>query len=200
MAETAWRTLESVAPTTTKVFFVYDGWPRTLASTLALLSGDPPPRQFAVLRPASYLVSWGLAERLSAGEPLSVLVFHDRTMEWEDRSSRALLEIQTHLASRRDPPPILTVQPQQRRVILRWEGPLKSQPVHLYVGKTDRGIYSEELAGYRGGHISLLFSPGQYEVAVAYQNVTGQESRMATTSFRINTRRAGGHPLVPDHF
>lgn len=200
VAETASWTLKSVAPSTTKVFFIYNGWPRTLASLLSLLSNDSPPRPFAVLRPAPYLASWGLAERLSTGEVVKVFVFHEQTMEWEDRSHLALLEIRAHLASRRDPPPILTIQPQRRRIIMRWEGPLKSQPVHLYVGKGDRGIYSEEMPGYRGGYISWLPSPGQYEVAVAYENTTGQESQMGITSVRIETRRTGGHPLIPDHF
>lgn len=195
----AWRTLLS-APPATKLFFVYPGAPWSLAGILLLMSGGEPLRPFAVLRPAPYLASWGLAERLSAGEPVTVLVYHEPTGEFEDRSSQALEEIRTHLASRRNPPPILTVQTHQYRLSLRWEGSMRPQPVHVYAGKGDRGIYSEEASGYREDNLSLVRSPGQYELAVAYQDDSGAESQMAITSIRIDTGRPGGHPLIPDHF
>ena len=76
---------------------------------------------------------------------------------------------------------------------------MKSQPVHLYAGKGDRGIYSEEASGYREDGLSLLRGPGQYEFAVAYQEDSGVESQMAIASVRIDTSMAGGHPLIPDH-
>lgn len=195
----AWRTLQ-LAPPATKLFFVYPGSPWSLASVLLLMSGGEPPRPFAVLRPTTYLASWGLAERLSAGEPVRVFAYDEPTGEWKDRSGQALEEIQTHLASRRSPPPVLTVQTQRFRLTLRWEGSMKSQPVHLYVGKGDRGIYSEEAPGYRQDSISLVRGAGQYEFAVAYQDVSGAESQLAIASVRIETGRAGGHPLIPDHF
>jgi hypothetical protein len=77
---------------------------------------------------------------------------------------------------------------------------MTSRPVHLYVGKGDRGIYSEETSGYHQASISLVRSAGQYELAVAYQDVSGAESQLAIASVRIETGRAGGHPLIPDHF
>jgi hypothetical protein len=199
VAMTAWRTLQS-APPATKLFFVYPGSPWSLASVLLLMSGGEPPRPFAVLRPTTYLASWGLAERLSAGEPVRVFAYDEPTGEWQDRSGQALEEIQTHLASRRAPPPVLTVQTQRFRLTLRWEGSMTSRPVHLYVGKGDRGIYSEETSGYHQASISLVRSAGQYELAAAYQDVSGAESRLAIASVRIETGRAGGHPLIPDHF
>jgi hypothetical protein len=195
----AWHTLQS-APPATKLFFVYDGSPWSLAGVLSLMSKDVPPRPFAVLRPAPYRASWGLAERLSAGERVRVYVYHEPTGEWKDWSGEALEDLRTHLASRRDPPPAFTAQAQEYRLSLRWEGPLKSQPVHLYVGKGDRGIYSEELPGYRESSISLLRGPGQYELAVAYQFDSGAESQMAVASVRIDPGRRGGHPRIPDHY
>jgi hypothetical protein len=196
---TAWRTLQS-APPATKLFFVYPGSPWSLASVLLLMSGGDTPRPFAVLRPTAYLASWGLAERLAGGEPVRVFAYRDPAGEWEDRSGQALEEIRTHLASRRSPPPVLTAQSQRFRLTLRWEGSMTSQPVHLYVGKGDRGIYTEEAPGYRGDGISLVRSAGRYELAVAYQDDSGAESQLAIASVRIESGRAGGHPLIPDHF
>lgn len=195
----AWQTLQS-APSATKLFFVYQGSPWSLAGVLSLMSGDAPPRPFAVLRPAPYRASWGLAERLSAGELIRVYVYHEPTGEWKDWSGRALEDLRTHLATRRYPPPVFTAQAREYRLWLGWEGPLKSQPVHLYVGKGDRGIYSEELSGYRGSSISLLRSPGHYELAAAYQLDSGVESQLAVASVRIDPGRSGGHPRIPSHY
>jgi len=195
----AWQTLQAPPPAT-KLFFVYDGAPWSLAGVLSLMSKGGPPRPFAVLRPSPYRVSWGLAERLLAGERVRVYVYHEPTGEWKDWSGQALEELRAHLASRRYPPPVFTVQTHQYRLSLRWEGPLRSQPVHLYVGKGDRGIYSEELAGYREGDISLLRSPGQYELAVAYQLDSGVESQLAVASVRIDSGRSGGRLRIPDHY
>lgn len=200
VTETAWRTLQS-SPPATKLFFVYDGPPWALASTLLLMRSGAPPRPFAVLRPAPYLASWGLAQRLSSGEVVRVFFYDEPAGQWQDRSNQALEEIRIHLASRHGPSPVLTVQADGHRLSLRWEGSPKPKPVHLYVGKgEDRGIYSEEVPGYPGGGISSLVSAGQYDVAVAYQEDSGAESRMAVASVRIDTGRAGGRPLVPDHF
>lgn len=198
-AMSAWRTLQS-APPATKLFFVYPGSPWSLTSVLLLMSNGQPSKPFSVLRPATYLASWGLAERLSSGEPVRVFAYDEPTGEWKDRTGQAFEEIQTHLASRRSPSPVITVQVQGFRLSLRWEGSVKSEAVHLYVGKGDHGIYSEEAPGYRRESISALRSPGQYQFAVAYQDVSGAESQLAIASVRIETGRAGGHPLIPDHF
>lgn len=195
----AWQTLQSAQPAT-KLFFVYPGSPWALTSVLLLMSNGRPPKPFSVLRPATYLASWGLAERLSAGESVRVFAYDESTGEWNDKTDRASEEIQAHMAMRRSPPPVLTAHTQRFRLTLQWEGSMKSQPVHLYVGKGDRGIYSEEAPGYLRESISALRSPGQYEFAVAYQDSSGVESRLAITSLRIETGRAGGHPLIPDHF
>jgi hypothetical protein len=198
--DAAWRTLQ-LAPPVTKLFFVYDGSPWSLASVLLLMSNDAPPRPFGVLRPAPYLASWGLADRLSSGEAIKVFVYLEQTGEWQDRSGQALEEVRSHLALRRDPPPILAVHTRGHRVSLQWEGAVKTKPVHLYVGKGgDRGIYSEEVFGYRGDGISARISAGQYEFAVAYQDDSGAESQVAIATVNISTGRAGGQPLVADHF
>ncbi len=198
--DAAWRTLQS-APSATKLFFVYDGPSWALGSTLLLKSDGTPSRPFGVLRPASYLASWGLAERLSSGETIKVFVYMEQTGEWQDRSGHALEEIRRQLALRRDPPPVLTVQTHGHRLLMRWEGFPDVKPVHLYVGKGgERGIYSEGVVGYRGDGISARISAGQYELAVAYQDDSGAESQLAVASVRIATGRAGGRPLVPDHF
>jgi hypothetical protein len=200
--DAAWRTLQS-APPATKLYFVYEGSPWALSSNLLLMSMGSPRRPFAVLRQAPYLASWGLAERLSSGEGVRVFFYDGPRGEWQDRSRWALEELRNHLALRRDPPPALTVHTRWHRLSMRWDGPdgsSTSKPVHLYVGKEgDRGIYSEELVGYRGGGLSALLSGGQYELAVAFQEDSGVESQLAVASVRVETGIAGG-PLVPDHF
>jgi hypothetical protein len=120
------------APPATKLFLVYDGSPWSLIGILLLMSEDKPRMPFAVLRTTTYRASWGLAERLSGGEQIRVFIYHELSGEWEDRSSLALEDIRTHLASRHYPPPVLTVEAHECRLSLRWDGTQGSQPVHLY--------------------------------------------------------------------
>lgn len=199
VTSTAWATLCSI-PDSKKVFFVFDGTPEALAGALRLMSRERDVAPFSVLRTAGYAVSWGLFERLSAGEDLRVYRYLPSTSAWSDCTEATPEFIRANLSARVEPGPALAASADGLRLSLHWEPRQKFTKVHFYIGKGDRGVYSDDLTYLEKTDITVLRSRGTYEVAVAYHTGQLAESKLGLATVLIRGADNGRPIRIPDQF